>query len=644
MDPSPLLPQIESPDQISGLGREDLRRLSEELRQEIIRVVSGVGGHLGASLGTVELTVALHHCFDSPRDKIVWDVGHQAYGHKILTGRRERFGTIRQFHGLSGFPKLGESPHDTFGVGHASTAISAALGYCVARDLRKERHHVCAVVGDGALTGGIAYEGLNNAGHQDSDMIVILNDNDMSISPNVGAISKYLSQITSGQLYNRFESEVYTLLGRLPLGEKAQDFAHRVKESMKTFIVPGQFFEALGFRYFGPLDGHDLDLLVDILEDVKRLKGPTLIHLITEKGKGYSFAEADRLRYHGVSTFNPTEGVKSKPKSGPPSYTAVFGDTMTRLAEEDRRVVAITAAMSEGTGLVGFSQKHPDRFFDVGIAEQHAVTFAGGLACRGMKPVAAIYSTFLQRAYDQLIHDIALQKLNVVFALDRAGLVGADGPTHHGCFDLAYLRCIPNLVVMAPKDENELQHMLKTATGYDDGPIALRYPRGAGRGVTMDEELHELPIGKGEVLLRGGPVLLIGIGGGVGIALDAAAKLREEGLQPTVINARFLKPLDESLLLAEIARHATVCTIEEGTIRGGFGSAVMELAHAKLESPPKIHCFGIPDEFIEHGSPDELSELIGLTPDHIAESVRGLAHGGGVPIDLAAERRARGEI
>ncbi|HEX9640886.1 MAG TPA: 1-deoxy-D-xylulose-5-phosphate synthase [Candidatus Krumholzibacteria bacterium] len=644
MSERPLLHQIESPDQISGLSIEELVWLAEELRGEIVAVVSSIGGHLGASLGVVELTVALHHCFDSPRDKLVWDVGHQAYGHKILTGRRERFPTIRQYQGLSGFPKLSESPHDMFGVGHASTAISAALGYCVARDLRKERHHVCAIVGDGALTGGVAYEGLNNAGHEDTNLIVILNDNDMSISPNVGALSRYLTQITSGHLYNRLESEVWSLLGRLPLGDKAQDLAHRVKESLKTFIVPGQFFEALGFRYFGPLDGHDLPLLVDTLEDVKRLKGPVLIHLITEKGKGYSFAEADRLRYHGVNKFDPQHGVKSQPSVGPPSYTDVFGDTLTRLAEEDRRIVAITAAMSEGTGLVGFSKAHPDRFFDVGIAEQHAVTFAGGLACRGLKPVAAIYSTFLQRAYDQLIHDIALQKLNVVFALDRAGLVGADGPTHHGAFDLAYLRCIPNLVVMAPMDENELQHMVKTATSYDDGPIVLRYPRGNGRGIEMDTELQVLPIGKGTVLQRGEELLLVGLGAGAALAEDCAKLLGETGITPTVINARFLRPLDEELLLEEIVRHRVVCTIEEGTIRGGFGSALLELAHERLETPPRMHIFGIPDEFIEHGSPAELQRLIGLHPEQLAESIRRFMLGREQRIDLAAHRRARGEI
>ena len=642
MTERPLLSQIESPDQVSGLSRAELSQLADELRAEIIEVVSSVGGHLGASLGVVELTVALHHVFDSPRDKLVWDVGHQAYGHKILTGRRDRFHTIRQLDGLSGFPRLAESPHDSFGVGHASTAISAALGYAVARDLRKERHHVVAIVGDGALTGGIAYEGLNNAGHLDRDLIVILNDNEMSISPNVGALSRYLTQLTSGQMYNRVEAEIWALLGKLPAGQKAQSLAHRVKESLKTFVVPGQFFEALGFRYFGPIDGHDLPLLIDTLEDVKRLKGPTLIHLITEKGKGYAFAETDHLRYHGVGKFDPVQGVRSSASAGPPSYTGIFGETMCQLAEEERRLVAITAAMSEGTGLVPFSQQYPERFFDVGISEQHGVTFAGGLACRGLKPVAAIYSTFLQRAYDQIIHDIALQNLNVVFALDRGGLVGADGATHHGVFDLAYLRCVPNLVVMAPKDEDELRHMMKTALAYDAGPIAYRFPRGNGRGVALSEELRVLPIGRGELLTQGEDILLIGLGAGVGLAEDSAKLLRESGYDPTILNARFLKPLDEELLLQQIGRHRWIFTLEEGTIEGGFGSAVLELLHQRLTSVPRVHRIGIPDHFIEHGTPAELHEMIGFTPKAVAALVRRSVEQTELHIDLAEQRRRRG--
>ncbi len=640
MSDRPMLDSIESPDQISGLTPEELRQLSDELRDEIITEVSKIGGHLGASLGVIELTVALHHCFDSPKDKLVWDVGHQAYGHKLLTGRRHQLPTIRQHGGIAGFPKRSESDHDTFGVGHASTAISAALGYAVARDLRKERHHVVAVVGDGALTGGIAYEGMNNAGHVDTELIVILNDNDMSISPNVGAISRYLTQITTGHLYNKLEGEVWELLGKLPKGDQARSLAHRVKEGLKSAMVPGQLFEALGFRYFGPIDGHDLNLLVDTLNDVKHLKGPTLIHCITEKGKGYSFAEADPLRYHGVSKFDRTEGMISKPSSGPPSYTAVFGSTMQRLARDDKRVVAITAAMPDGTGLVPFSQEFEDRFFDVGIAEQHAITFAGGLACRGLKPVAAIYSTFLQRAYDQVIHDIALQKLNVVFAMDRGGLVGADGPTHHGAFDMAYLRAVPNMVIMAPKDENELQHMMYTSVQYDDGPVALRYPRGNGLGVDMDEEFVALPIGRGEILHEGNQVLMLAVGSGVELARRTAAMLVEHGLDPTVVNARFIKPLDETLILEQSARHDLVCTFEEGTVSGGFGSAVLELLHAKLHSVPACRIFGIPDEFVEHGTPEQLYEDVGFTPEVISESILAALRGSEQTVDLASRRRA----
>jgi len=618
-----LLEQIESPDQISGLGREELQQLADELRAEIIEIVSSVGGHLGASLGVVELTVALHHVYDSPRDRIVWDVGHQAYGHKVLTGRRDRFDTIRQWDGLSGFPKRTESPHDMFGVGHASTAISAALGYAKARDLRKERHGVVAIVGDGAMTGGIAFEGLNNVGDTGTDMLVILNDNEMSISPNVGAINRYLTEITSGRLYNRIEAQIWDLLGRIPGGGMAQTFAHKAKESLKTFMTPGHLFEALGFRYFGPIDGHDLELVCETLEDVKRLSGPVLLHVVTEKGKGYSFAENDKLRYHGVSKFDPAKGVlKKKPDpTAAPSYTGVFGSQILAAAREDRRIVAITAGMPDGTGLVPFREEIPDRFFDVGIAEQHAVTFAAGLACREMKPVVAIYSTFLQRAYDQVIHDVALQKLNVVFALDRGGVVGADGPTHHGVFDLAYLRCIPEMVVMAPRNENELQHMIATALDHDDGPIAFRYPRGNGTGVEMDAEPQALPIGRGVVLEEGENVLLLGLGSGTTMAEEAAAILRERGLRPTVVDARFLRPLDTELILREAARHELVCTLEEGTEIGGFGSSVLELFHREMVQVPTTHVFGLPDRFLDHGTPEEVLEDAGLSAEQVATQV-----------------------
>jgi 1-deoxy-D-xylulose-5-phosphate synthase len=641
MSERPLLAQIESPDQLSGMTRSELHALADELRDELIEVVSAVGGHLGAGLGVIELTVALHHVLDSPKDKIVWDVGHQAYGHKILTGRRDRFQTIRQYKGLSGFPKRSESVHDTFGVGHASTAISAALGYAVARDLRREKHRVVAIVGDGALTGGVAYEGLNNVGETGTDMVVILNDNEMSISPNVGAVNRYLTEITSGRLYNRLEAELWDFLGKVPGGVRARTVAAKAKESLKAFMTPGHFFEALGFRYFGPIDGHDLDLVVDTLQDVCRLKGPTLLHVVTQKGKGYSFAENDKLKYHGVSRFDPDKGVQSGQASGPPSYTSVFGNTLLELAKVDRRVVAITAAMPDGTGLVPFREQLGDRFFDVGIAEQHAVTFAGGLACRGMKPVVAIYSTFLQRAYDQLIHDIALQKLNVVFALDRAGLVGADGPTHHGAFDLAYLRCVPDLVVMAPRDEDQLQHMIGTALAYDDGPIALRYPRGKGIGVEMAASPTPIPIGSGEMLQSGSDILLLGLGSGATLARQAAALLEEQELRPTVVDARFLKPLDRALITREAARHDLVVTVEEGTVRGGFGSAVLELLHEELSSLPRVLVLGIEDHFIEHGSPEQLLADAGLSPAGIADRVLRHWRAGHNTVDLH-ERRRRG--
>ncbi len=639
---APILPGIESPDQVSGLSPEELRQLADELREEILRVVSEIGGHLGASLGVAELTVALHHAFDSPRDKIVWDVGHQAYGHKLLTGRREQFGSIRQYGGISGFPKRSESEHDTFGVGHASTAISAALGYCKARDLRRERHHVIAVVGDGALTGGIAYEGMNNAGQLDSDLIVVLNDNEMSISRNVGAMSRYLTQLTSGRVYTAMEAEIFKLLGRLPKGTKAQDLAGRVKEALKTLMVPGQLFESLGFRYFGPLDGHDIDLLVTTFEQVKKLKGPTLLHVITCKGKGYSFAEKDAAKYHGVSRFDPKEGVTAPPKSkGAPKYTSVFGNTLVDLARDDRRVVAITAAMPDGTGLKAFAHAYPDRFFDVGIAEQHAVTFAAGLACRQMKPVCAIYSTFLQRAYDQVIHDVALQKLNVFFALDRAGLVGADGPTHHGAFDLSYLRAVPNMVIMSPKDENELQRMIATGLAYDVGPIAVRFPRGAGLGVKLEKNYKPLTIGKGEVLRRGKEVLLIGIGFGVHLASEAAEILQESQISSTVVNARFVKPLDEDLLLELSSTHQLVATIEENTLAGGFGSAVLELFHENLKHPPRVLRFGLPDRFQQHGPPRKLHEQCGLHAPSIADEIRNRLILDERWIDLGHHRRSQ---
>ena len=640
MDKPTLLSTIESPDQVSGLNPAELRQLAQELRDEILRVVSEVGGHLGASLGVTELTVALHHCFDSPKDKLIWDVGHQAYGHKLLTGRRDQFDTIRQYDGISGFPRRTESPHDAFGVGHASTSISAALGFCKARDLRRERHHVVAVIGDGALSGGIAFEGMNNAGHLGSDLIVVLNDNEMSISPNVGAMSRYLTQITTGTVYTRMEAEIFRLIGKLPAGEKAQSLAGRIKEALKNFMVPGQLFESMGFRYFGPLDGHDIDLLVETFEHVKRMKGPILVHLITRKGKGYSFAEKDAAKYHGVASFDPKEGLKgSTDQSAPPSYTSIFGKSLTEMAKHDRRVVAITAAMPDGTGLSCFEASLPDRFFDVGIAEQHAVTFAAGLACRGMKPVCAIYSTFLQRAYDQVIHDVALQDLNVFFVLDRAGLVGADGATHHGVFDLSYLRAVPGMVIMSPKDENELRRMIATGLLYDAGPIALRFPRGKALGVPLDDPALPLPLGRGEVIQRGSEVLILAIGSMVAKAVEAADLLERKGISSTVVNARFVKPMDNNLFLELSLSHRMVVTLEEGALVGGFGSAVLECFHEHLEVVPQVLRLGIPDHFVEHGAPDLLHKEVGLDEESIAMKILAVLDRDNRRIDLAHHRR-----
>jgi 1-deoxy-D-xylulose-5-phosphate synthase len=624
----PILPRLAGPEQLAELSLPQLQKLCTELRDEIITTVSRNGGHLGASLGVVELTVALHAVFASPRDKILWDVGHQAYGHKLLTGRLRDFGSLRRRGGISGFPKRSESPHDAYGVGHASTAISAALGFAVARDARRESHAVIAVVGDGALTGGLAFEGLNNAGQLQTNLIVILNDNKMSISPNVGALAKYLTRITSGKLYTRFEADIWALLGKIPYGSKAQVMAGRIKESLKQLIVPTILFEELGFKYFGPIDGHDLSALIPTLRSVRKLRGPILIHTITEKGKGYRFAEQDGQKYHGVGKFDKAEGIKVMPGSVP-SYTSVFGETLTRLAERDRRIHAITAAMPSGTGLNRFRERFPERFFDVGIAEQHAVTFAAGLASAGQRPVVGIYSTFLQRAFDQLVHDVALQKLPVVFAVDRGGLVGEDGPTHHGVFDLSYLRMIPGMVVMAPKDEAELQRMLVSALQHEGGPSALRYPRGAGLGVPLAADPRPLPLGRGEILRDGHDIGLLAVGAAVQPAREAAEMLAREGLSAQVINMRFVKPLDEHLLEQVWHEQRLVLTLEENSLVGGFGAAVLEwAAHNGAEHDVQVVNLGIPDRFQEHGSRAELLAAVGLQAEKIRDRVLAVLEGG----------------
>jgi len=614
----PILPALTSPDELKPLSQKQLVGLCGELRDEIISTVSHTGGHLGASLGVVELTVALHRVFDSPRDKIIWDVGHQAYVHKLLTGRRDRFDSLRCQGGLSGFPKRSESEHDMFGVGHASTSVSAALGYALARDAKQENHKVVAVLGDGALTGGLAYEGLNNAGQANSDLLVVLNDNQMSISPNVGAISKYLTLITSDEFYNRFEAEVWKLLGVMPKGKKAQILASRVKEGLKNLVVPTILFEELGFKYFGPIDGHHLPTVLRTLEHVKKIPGPVLLHVVTEKGKGYAFAEQDDQRYHGVGAFDKAEGIKVKAATVP-SWTEVFGDTLTELAQADKRIHGVTAAMPSGTGIDTLQEMLPDRAWDVGIAEGHAVTFAAGLACRGLRPVCAIYSTFLQRAVDQIIHDVALQKLPVVFAVDRAGVVGEDGPTHHGVFDLTFLRMVPGMVVMAPADEDELRHMLATALAREDGPSALRYPRGSAVGVPLDGPPRPLVIGEARRLRDGDNLALLAVGSMVLAARKAAEILSKQGIEAEVVNMRFVKPLDEKLLADVWLRHRLVITVEENALAGGFGAAVLEWGqdHAPGEGPA-VERIGIPDCFQDQASRANLLAEAGLDADGIA--------------------------
>jgi len=606
-----LLATITSPQDLKKLTPELLPQVAQEIRQKIISTVSKTGGHLAPSLGVVELTIALHYIFDSPRDKIVWDVGHQAYTHKLLTGRQERFHTLRQYGGISGFPKRSESPYDAFDTGHSSTSVSAALGMACGRCLKRERGRVIAVIGDGALTAGLAFEGLNNAGDLHKDLVVVLNDNGMSISPNVGALSSFFSRKLTGRTMVFLKKQVEYLLKSFPgIGEELLAWAKKSEEAMKGFFTPGMLFEALKFNYVGPIKGHRLDHLIETFQNVKNLTGPVLVHVLTTKGKGYRPAETDPTGFHGLGKFDPDTGVATKSVSEIPSYTEVFGDTLVRLAQENRKIAAITAAMPDGTGLVEFRSKFPDRFFDVGICEQHAVTFAAGLAMEGMRPVAAIYSTFLQRAYDQVLHDVCLQNLPVVFALDRGGVVGEDGETHQGLFDLSYLRSLPNMVLMAPKDEDELRHMLYTALDHP-GPIAMRYPRGQGQGVNFSPTLRHIPIGKAEVLREGEDLLILALGASVYPSLKAAEELAKQGYQATVVNARFVKPLDDNLILTLAARRGRVLTVEENVAQGGFGSAVIELLMDRGLMVP-VKRLGIPDVFVEHGSPSILREKYGL--------------------------------
>ena len=609
---TPLLDQIGSPADLRKMNESDLAHLAEELRAETISAVSVTGGHLGAGLGVIELTVALHYIFDTPTDRIVWDVGHQAYPHKILTGRRERIRTLRQAAGLSGFTKRSESEYDAFGAAHSSTSVSASLGMAVARDRSQATNHVVAVIGDGAMSAGMAYEAMNNAGALGSRLIVILNDNDMSIAPPTGAMSAYLARLVSGRTYRSLRGAAKQVARRLP--KFFYNKARLTEEYGRNFWTGGTLFEELGFYYVGPIDGHNLGHLLPVLKNVRDMQGgPVLVHVVTKKGKGYPPAEAADDKYHGVSAFDVITGAQAKPKTGAPTYTRVFADALVDEARRDDRIIGITAAMPEGTGLDRMKAAFPDRVFDVGIAEQHAVTFAAGLATEGYKPFCAIYSTFLQRAYDQTVHDVAIQNLPVRFAIDRAGLVGADGPTHAGAFDIAYLACLPNMTVMAAADEAELVHMVATAAAHDSGPIAFRYPRGEGMGVQLPERGEKLPIGKGRVLREGSRIAILSLGARLGEALKAADELAARGLSTTVADARFAKPLDRELILKLAQTHELLLTIEEGAI-GGFGAHVLTLLSeaGALENGLRVRTMTLPDKFQDHDKPERMYAAAGL--------------------------------
>jgi 1-deoxy-D-xylulose-5-phosphate synthase len=609
---SAFLDKIDSPADLRRLPRHDLRAVADELRACVIDNVSQTGGHLSSNLGTVELTVALHYVFDTPHDRIVWDVGHQTYPHKILTGRRSRMPSLRQWGGLSGFPKRDESPYDTFGTAHSSTSISAALGMALAARQKGESRHAVAVIGDGAMTAGMAFEALNNAGVEDCKLLVILNDNDMSISPPVGALNRYLAQLMSGRFYAAAKSVGKNVLKAAP---PLFELAKRFEEHAKGMVVPATLFEKFGFNYIGPIDGHDLESLIPTLENIKHLQGPQFLHVVTKKGQGYTLAEADPVAYHGPGKFDPSVGLVPPSAPAKTTFTQVFGQWLCDMAEKDNRLVGITPAMREGSGMVTFHQRFPDRYYDVGIAEQHAVTFAAGLACEGLKPVVAIYSTFLQRGYDQLIHDVALQNLPVVFALDRAGLVGADGATHAGAYDIAYIRCIPNMALACPADERECRQLLSTAYAQNH-PVAVRYPRGAGAGVTPLESLDTLPYGQAEIRRQGEGVAILAFGTLLYPALKAA-----ESLKATVVNMRWVKPLDTAMLLDVARTHARVVTVEEGAIMGGAGSAVAEALHAAGVKVELLQ-LGLPDVFIDHGDPVKLLAMQGLDASGIEAAIR----------------------
>ena len=617
---SKLLDTINSPVDLKKIERENLPKLSKEIREFIVDAVSKTGGHLASNLGVVELTIALHYTFNTPEDLIIWDVGHQCYTHKLITGRKDKFSSLRQYEGISGFPRREESVYDAADTGHSGTSIPIALAFAKARDKNNGNNSVIAVIGDGSMTSGLALEGLNNAGALNSNLIVVLNDNKMSISPNVGAISAHLNKIITGQLYNKMKGEVEYLLKTIPgIGGQMAKLAHRVEEAVKGIFVPGRFFEDLGFKYVGPIDGHNINHLLDTFESVKKLKGPILVHIVTTKGKGYKPAENEADSFHGASPFDVTTG-SFKRKKAPPSYTEVFGKTLISLAKTDKKIIAITAAMADGTGLDSFAEQFSDRFYDVGIAEQHAVTFAAGLSLKGFKPVVAIYSTFLQRAYDQVLHDVCLPNLPVTFAIDRAGIVGEDGPTHQGLFDLSYLRSLPNMVLMAPKDENELQHMIKTAIEYN-GPSAVRYPRGSGEGVKLDKDIKTIEIGRAEIIKDGNDAVILTIGNTVYPSIEASTILSGKGIDAAVVNMRFVKPIDRAMIKDFCKKTGFIFTVEENVLQGGFGSAVLEVLEEEGLNNIKVKRIGLPDKFIEHGSQSIIREKYHLTPSAIASAI-----------------------
>ncbi len=619
-----LLSTIDAPADLKRIPISDLPKLAAEIREVIVDVVSKTGGHLASSLGAVELAIAIHYVFDVPTDRLIWDVGHQAYAHKLLTGRRDRFHTLRQYEGISGFTRMSESPFDGFTTGHSSTSISAGLGMACAKHLKKDRSKVIAVIGDGSMTAGLAYEALNQAGDMQRDLIVILNDNDMSISRNVGALSSFLSRTLSAKRLQEMRKEFGEFLKSLPrIGDDMYQFAKRTEESFKTFVTPGMLFEAFNFEYFGLINGHRLTHLIDILNNIKNLDDPVLLHVNTQKGKGYGPAEKNPVYFHGVGCFEKETGNCISGRITVPTYTKVFGNTMIELARNDPRVVAVTAAMPEGTGLVEFSEEFPDRFFDVGIAEQHGVTFAAGMATQGFKPVVAIYSTFLQRAYDQILHDVCIENLPVAFAIDRGGIVGEDGPTHHGLFDLSYLRSMPNMTVMAPRDENELRGMLAAAVNHD-GPVAIRYPRGSALGVPLLDPIEPVPIGAGEILETGEDVLILALGSMVCEALAAHEELKGEGISAAVVDARFVKPLDRELIVSLAQKTRRIVTAEENVRQGGFGSAVLELLSDADLRDIRVRRIGIDDIFVEHGPQNRLRKKYGLDAKGIAAAVRDL--------------------